>query len=488
MGPGIHDNVRVVDAVRQRFVASLRRELTVRHVLGAFAIVLVASAGAWVGLLLGANRTDTVGPLVIDSRVTVSLSGDTVIDVPPLGSISLDTHDGPLALRAEVASLDADVTQQALSGVAPSADLDEVQSQVRTLLWRIYLQALACSVLGAALAVLVVWRRPKWAAVTAGVTAGVMLLSAGGAAATWNDRALAQPKYSGLLVFVPRVVGDADAIVDNLEAYGDQLGRLVENVSLLATAARNLPTLEGAPGTVRALFVSDIHLNPNVWPIMRSIIDQYDVDLVLDTGDIADQGTALENSLLTQIETLDVPYVYIRGNHDSTTTSAAIEAMDNTIVLDDEITDVAGLSIAGIGDPRFTPDRSTDVDDSSVLEAGEELATLIESSDEPVDVAMVHDPLSAEPLAGLTPLVLAGHRHEREDVELGDSTRLLVQGSSGGAGLRALENEEPTPLTLTLLYFDRETQQLTARDEFTLGGLGVASAEVERIVEERSPQ
>ena len=210
--------------------------------------MLVASAGAWIGLLLGANRTDTVGPLVIDSRVTLSVTGDTVIDVPPLGSINLDTHDGPLALRAEVVSLDADVTQQALSGVAPSADLDEVQSQVRDLLWKIYLQALACAVLGAALAVLVVWRRPKWAAVTAGVTAGVMLLSAGGGAATWNDRALAQPKYSGLLVFVPRVVGDADAIVDNFEEYGDQLGRLVENVSLLATAARNLPTLEGAPG------------------------------------------------------------------------------------------------------------------------------------------------------------------------------------------------------------------------------------------------
>ena len=183
-----------------------------------------------------------------------------------------------------------------------------------------------------------------------------------------------------------------------------------------------------------------------------------------------------------------MPYVYIRGNHDSTTTSAAIEAMDNTVVLDDEIRDVAGLSIAGIGDPRFTPDRSTEVDDSSVLVAGEQLAELLETADEPVDVAMVHDPLSAEPLAGLTPLVLAGHRHEREDVELDGGTQLLVQGSSGGAGLRALENEDPTPLTLTLLYFDRETQQLTARDEFTLGGLGVASAEVERILEERSPQ
>ena len=38
----------------------------------------------------------------------------------------------------------------------------------------------------------------------------------------------------------------------------------------------------------------------------------------------------------------------------------------------------------------------------------------------------------------------------------------------------------------SLLYFDRVTQQLSARDEFTLGGLGAASAEVERILEDRS--
>ena len=84
------------------------------------------------------------------------------------------------------------------------------------------------------------------------------------------------------------------------------------------------------------------------------------------------------------------------------------------------------------------------------------------------------------------PLVLAGHQHEREERDLGDGTELLVQGSTGGAGLRALETEDPTPLTFTVLYFDRVTQQLSARDEFTLGGLGAASAEVERILEDRS--
>lgn len=472
--------------MRQRVLQTLRAELTWRHLGQAAALVAVALLGAWAGLLLGAERTDQVGPLLVSSEVRLSLTGNTVLDVPPLGTIELDTHDGPLALHTQVVALDADVTEDAIAGGVPSADLDGVPDQVRSLVIRAYLQALVVTVIGAALAVLLVWRRPRWALVTAGATAGLLLLSAGTGAATWEDRALAQPRYTGLLVFVPRVVGDADTIVSNFEEYGQQLGDLVDNVAQLSLAARNLPTLQGAPDTIRALHVSDIHLNPNVWPVMASIIEQYDIDVVIDTGDIADQGTAVENTLLDPIETLGVPYVYIRGNHDSSGTQAYIAAMENAVVLDGETAEVAGLVIAGVGDPRFTPDKSTEPTDESVVASGERLAAVIEDGDEPVDVALVHDPVGADPLEGVVPLVLAGHVHERQDEELGDSTQLLVQGSTGGAGLRALESEDPTPLTFSVLYFDRGTQRLTARDEFTLGGLGTASAEVNRVLEDRS--
>ena len=45
------------------------------------------------------------------------------------------------------------------------------------------------------------------------------------------------------------------------------------------------------------------------------------------------------------------------------------------------------------------------------------------------------------PLDGVVPLVLAGHTHEREVSELEDGTRLMVEGSTGGAGLRGLQGE-----------------------------------------------
>ena len=472
--------------MQRRILSTLRRELTWRHVGSAAALVVVALIGAWIGLALGAERTDVVGPLTVQSEVALSWTGDTIIDVPPLGSIDLDTHDGPLALHAHVESLDADVTQGALSGNTSSAEFDGVPGQVRGLLIRTYVQALVVAVLGAALAVLLVWRRPKFAVLAAMTTAAVLLLGAATGAATWNERALAQPRYSGLLVFVPRIVGDAGVIVSNFEEYGQQLGDLVNNVAELSLAAQSLPRIGGTENDVRVLHVSDIHLNPNVWPVLRSVVKQYDIDVIVDTGDIADHGTSLENGLLTPIESLGAPYVYVRGNHDSSSTAAAIAEMDNTTVLDGDVTEVAGLTIAGTADPRFTPDKTTQPSSAAVVESGAALAEVISRSPEPVDLALVHDPGAAEPLAGAVPLVLAGHVHEREERELAEGTTLLVQGSTGGAGLRALEGEEPTPLMFSVLYFDPTSHVLQARDEFTLGGLGAASAEVERVIEDRS--
>jgi len=64
---------------------------------------------------------------------------------------------------------------------------------------------------------------------------------------------------------------------------------------------------------------------------------------------------------------------------------------------------------------------------------------------------------------------------------LGDKgSRIFVQGSTGGAGLRALQGERPTPVMLSVLYFDRATGKVTAFDDITLGGLGTTSAQVQR--------
>jgi hypothetical protein len=93
-----------------------------------------------------------------------------------------------------------------------------------------------------------------------------------------------------------------------------------------------------------------------------------------------------------------------------------------------------------------------------------------------------HDPTDAEVFDGTAGMALFGHRHYRR-VQRGDEgTWLMMQGSTGGSGLRALEPEEPADIMLSVLYVDRVTGALQAYDDIRLGGLGSASAQIDRQV------
>jgi hypothetical protein len=157
-------------------------------------------------------------------------------------------------------------------------------------------------------------------------------------------------------------------------------------------------------------------------------------------------------------------------------------------VLDYTATSVDGVTVVGAPDPRFTPDKSTGDDEFPVeeLEAtGARLAEVAAGGNPAPAIAMVHDPRQAPALDGIVPVVLAGHTHNRDVSELDGGTLLMVQGSTGGAGLRGLQGDYPEPLTCTVLYVDRTDGTLRAYDEITLGGLGLTEATIQRTVVDR---
>jgi hypothetical protein len=86
-------------------------------------------------------------------------------------------------------------------------------------------------------------------------------------------------------------------------------------------------------------------------------------------------------------------------------------------------------------------------------------------------------------------LVLAGHLHRREVHRLdgpeggpaSGRTLLMVEGSTGGAGLRGLEPMTPTPLELSVLYFDTQ-HALKAYDEISVGGTGQSEVTLQRHI------
>ena len=228
--------------------------------------------------------------------------------------------------------------------------------------------------------------------------------------------------------------------------------------------------------------MSDIHDNPAAFSVMHSISHQFAVNFIIDSGDLTDHGSPPENhDLAREIRTFGVPYVFIRGNHDSYATQAAVARQPNAVVLRGHIVTVDGLRIIGQGDPRFTPDLDVQASgEDAVAQMGQQLAATAAAARPPPNIAVVHDPVAAAPFAGVVPLVLAGHIHHRVTWTLPGGTRVFVQGSTGGAGLRALQANPPTPIECSVLYFDSATGRLQAWDDITVSGLGGAAAQIQR--------
>ncbi|MGK5501217.1 metallophosphoesterase family protein, partial [Streptomyces sp. URMC 125] len=456
----------------------------------ALALAAVTLLGAWLGLLAVGSVEAPVGP--VDTRMSLrpAVSGGTEINVPPLGALELETHRAPLGLDVDISRLDPERAQilvdhpERINGLE-----DQITRDVRNGTLDLAVRSCVAVVAGATVLGLAVYRRPRRALAAGGLALALLASSAATAYATWNPKSVLEPRFSGLLASAPNVVGNARSIVTEFDVYQQELARLVTNVTKLYDAASTLPTYQPDPSTIRVLHVSDIHLNPAAWHIVRSLVEQYDIDVIVDSGDTMDHGTAAENGFLDAVEDLGAPYVWVRGNHDSHTTQEYLEGLDNAHVLDDgRAVTVGGLRIAGIGDPQFTPDRSVVSEgDDAERAAGRTLAAALRAAEargEPVDIAVAHNPVAAQQTDGDVPLVLAGHIHRRETEVLDDGTRLMIEGSTGGGGLRAVEGDEPQKVMASVLYLDQESRRLQAWDSITLGGLGLTTAEVSRHLPE----
>jgi predicted MPP superfamily phosphohydrolase len=529
------------------------------HVVGVF---LVGLAGSALGAALAPPTQARVGPIQAELSVVPSLSPGVHLLLPPAGQVDFATHVAPFAVQARIAEVDL---EGARALIASPTGLRALQASAPDDLRAAALQATAttalCALAGALVLGLLVYRR-HWIR-TAHVASAVAVVLAGvGGVGAWSfdpDK-LAQPRFTGLLGQAPYISGQASSLVQRLESYRSGLADILTGVTTLYAAGDRLPVLDAADDVVPVLHVSDIHLNPLGLDLVQRLVQQFRAEIVVDTGDITTWGTEVESSLLSRIRDVRVPYVFVRGNHDSLRTQQAVAQNPNAVVLDGDVRVVKGLVFAGIGDPRFTPDSTAPIRDSPLeapqpapgtptapaptttapapttgspsspsgsaggpssspsgpspsgtalttprserldspdpeVRAGARLAELIRSWNaanpgRPVAIAAVHEPYAVPPLLGTVPLVLAGHFHKR-DVRLDASgTRVMVQGSTGGAGISSdsihrITAGEPVPLDATLLYIARSGEragQVVAYDEISVGGFGLASVTLDRTV------
>jgi predicted phosphodiesterase len=249
-------------------------------------------------------------------------------------------------------------------------------------------------------------------------------------------------------------------------------------------------TAQANPGLVPVELISDDHLNPEGLRFARDLAHKTGARAVLDAGDTTSFGVPGEACVVTPlIRSFGVPYVWVRGNHDSPAFEKTMRVTPNVRVLDGGSTTVAGVTVWGIGDPSFTPRRSSTTAEMAANAARLRSTALaaVESNPIPPEVLLVHEcqmVASADPVnpgtAGAVPLVLCGHTHRQAQSDL-DGTLVLHAGSVGAGGLAAFALGGLRDFDALVLYFDATTHSLVKYYDVSAPG-GQPARFVEHLV------
>ena len=417
---------------------------------------VVGVVGAGVGLQAFARTTVPMGPFEVQLDA-VPGHGRTDIALPPLGRVSADTHAAPVHLSATLTEVDVKQLQRLIADEGLDGVAQNLEDQALHRIWPFLLRAFGVALAGALVASLVVYRGRRREVRIAMLSA---LLAVGGcgavAVATFDAGAFLQPTYSGTLALAPQLFGPLGPTVERVDYFRDQLRAIVGGASSAYSAIAANPL--GRGDEIRILHISDIHLSPLGFDFAQELAKGFDVDFVLDTGDITSFGTPAENVVTTFIPAFQCPYVFVRGSHDSIDLQRAIAGIPDAHVVDGNAVTVKGITIYGLGDPYFVEQRGapqTDVAiESLVRSVGPRIVDDVTAMPAPPDIVAVHDDRMAEDVGGLVPLVASGHFHENTST-VRDGTLFLRVGTTGGAGPTGgfQADGQQIPLSAEVLYF-----------------------------------
>ncbi len=411
-------------------------------------------------------------------------SGLTEINIPPIGIISATTHQTPIKIGVTLINIDLDLLQELIN--APFEQdliIEQVMEQVKWYVFVFTARMLFIAALGGAFAILLLHKRDILAYFK-GALAGfaIIFILVIGTYHTYDVNQFSNPQYRGvikaapwMIAFVEEALVKVDQLSEQLKVTADNLYELFEKVDIIG------PVGEFAE-TIKILHVSDIHNNPAAYQFIYQVAESFEVDFIIDTGDISDFGSPLEARLLERIKGFPIPYVFVAGNHDSPGIIAAMGQIDNVIVINDEIVTVKGFNIIGQNDPASVSSLITPPDEETILRYTGLLEEILNASEVKPDILIVHHPLIAEAFAGKIPVILHGHRHKLTLNKV-DNSVIIDAGTSGAAGIRGLQSRTEVPYSVVLLHFvvNENEKYLRAADKIRVYNLE-GGFNIERIV------
>ena len=202
------------------------------------------------------------------------------------------------------------------------------------------------------------------------------------------------------------------------------------------TGARSVPER----GRRTAVLTTDLHCNLDVIAF-SGILDQLSgADVHMDDGDLTMTGSDPERvcvDALTQAVPSSTAKVATIGNHDSDATAARLRSQGWTVT-DGSVQTVAGISVLGDDDADRTTTAGTKPRSGETTEQIATRLARVSCGRTPVDVVLIHQPATFDPLMkeGCAPLLLAGHVHAERGMTtaISPQTGRAVTGIVSGAG------------------------------------------------------
>lgn len=449
------------------------RDLLARHRSAAVALAGCLALGALVGALSFALQPDTKGSLGPGS-VTIDVgvrASRTNLDLPPLGRLVADSHGGPVGFDVRVDRIDL---QQAgalagdlARGSDPAAKIranvdDDMQPLLRDLVLRSLAVALAAGVVAG---LVLPRRRVRYVAATTAGSVGFVVVAGALAFSSFSPRSFDQPRFEGSLAAAPDIVNTVQRHIDDVSIVESRLEALSARLVGLYRSVEGPGTRPSATD-VTLLHVSDLHSNPVGIELMEETAERFEVDAIIDTGDLTSFGAELEEFVVQRVARMDVPYFVVPGNHDHPRIRRAL-ADAGVDVLHPGVAEVAGIRILGDGDPTFTADNRIPrrLSDAQVVRASADLARRIRSSKP--DLVAVHSARQLTDALGDFPVAVAGHTH-RFDLRYERGSAIVESGSAGATGVGALAEDRDLPYQMQLLQF--EDDRLVAVDRLSFEG------------------
>ncbi len=431
---------------------------------------LMAVAGSLLLISLFGHMSFYIEALQFRVKVQLHETGYTEVEIPPLGTIRAHTHATPVKLNVRLENIDPQSLQQFLAEPPQREEIiDKGKSVLRRVAVIFIAKLTALALLGGLLGVLVTGTREPRKYIT-GLAAGFLLVCAlfSGTYLTYDQGAFRNPQYSGMLRVAPWMVSMAQETLGKIETLGEQLEQVASGLNQLYARVDELHPLLTTEGEFKILHVSDLHNNPAGMDFILRVAKLFEADMIVDTGDISDFGSPLETLLLDRLHQLDIPYLFIPGNHDSPSIVEKMQSIPRVTVVNG-LLEINGLVFYGVPDPSSAGNFITPPDLGSLPRLSAEVKDKLDRLPRDVDILLLHNDKMARILAGSAPVILFGHNH-RQEVDTRKGSIMVNAGTSGAAGIRGLQALK-IPYSVTLLHFspgEGDKLELIAADSISV--------------------